>query len=285
MGLLCSQVRLEEKLILQAMREREVVFERIDVRQLAFEVGRPSMQEYDAVLIRCVSHTQALSASRLLESNGVRTVNSSEVIATCGDKVMTSLALAAASVPSPRTVMAFAQDSALAAVEQIGYPAVLKPPVGSWGRLMAKANDREAAEAVVEHQAALNRGDDTPYYVQEYIDKPGRDIRALVVGDQTVYAIYRSSPHWITNTARGGAPSNLPVTPEIDQLSRAAAAAVGGEVVAVDLLERADGPLVINEVNHTPEFHGAMEATDVDIAGRIVDYLIAVARECAETVH
>jgi [lysine-biosynthesis-protein LysW]--L-2-aminoadipate ligase len=280
-GLLCSQVRLEEKLILQALRARGVAPERIDVRQLAFDWDGVLMPEVDVVLVRCLSHTRALYATRALEDRGVRTVNSHAVIGTCGDKVMTTMALAAAGVPTPRAAMAFSQPAALAAVEQFGYPAVLKPPVGSWGRLMAKVNDREASEAVVEHQAALNRGDETPFYVQEYVDKPGRDIRTLVVGDETVYAIYRSSSHWITNTARGGEASQLPVTAELDRLSRAAAAAVGGEMVAVDLLERADGSLLVNEVNHTPEFHGAMEATHMDIAGRMVDYLIAVARQPA----
>jgi len=156
---------------------------------------------------------------------------------------------------------------------------VLKPPIGSWGRLMAKANDREAAEALLEHQAALSRSDESPFYVQEYVNKPGRDLRTLVVGGETVYAISRSSEHWITNTARGGLAASLPVTEEIDRLSRAAAAAVGGEIVAVDLLEDGDGELLINEVNHTPEFHGAVEATGLDIAGCMVDYLIKVARE------
>jgi [lysine-biosynthesis-protein LysW]--L-2-aminoadipate ligase len=282
-GLLCSQVRLEEKLILQALRARGFASQRIDVRQLACDWRDALLPEYDVVLVRCLSHTRALYATRVLEDHGVRTVNSHTVIGTCGDKVMTTMALVASGVPTPRAAMGFSQASALAAVEQFGYPVVLKPPVGSWGRLMAKVNDREAAEAVVEHQSALNRADEAPFYVQEYIDKPGRDIRTLVVGDETVYAIYRSSPHWITNTARGGEASQLPVTAEIDRLSRAAAAAVGGEMVAVDLLERADGSLLVNEVNHTPEFHGAMEATDMDIAGRMVDYLISVAREPAQS--
>ena len=161
----------------------------------------------------------------------------------------------------------------------MGYPAVLKPAVGSWGRLMGKLNDREAAEAVIEHEAALDREQEAPFYVQDYIDKPGYDIRSLVVGDQTVYAVYRSSDHWITNTARGGRTSRLSVNNEIDQLSQAAAAAVGGGIVAVDILEDSDGRLMVNEVNHTPEFHGAMQATNVDIAGSMVEYVIDLAKE------
>ena len=277
-GVLCSQVRLEEKMIFQALRERAVSFDKIDVRSLCFGMGAAELAPYDVVWVRCVSHTRAVSAAAMLKEQGVRTVNSYPVFATCGDKVLTTLALMEHGVPTPRAAIAFSQRSALAAVDAMGYPVVVKSPVGSWGRLMAKLNDREAAEAVIEHKRALNRYFASPYYVQEYIQKPGRDIRTLVAGDETVYAIYRSSSHWITNTARGGSATNLPVSPEIDRLSRDAAAAVGGGIVAVDILEDADGALLVNEVNHTPEFHGAMEATQVDIAGRMVDYVMRVGK-------
>jgi [lysine-biosynthesis-protein LysW]--L-2-aminoadipate ligase len=276
-GVLCSRIRLEEKLIFQALRERGIEFERIDVREIIFDLNGVAPKDYDVVLIRCLSHSRALYAVKILQEQGVRTVNSYQAIATCGDKVLTTLALIEHGVPTPRTTIAFARDLALTAVEEMGYPVVLKPPVGSWGRLMGKLNDREAAEAVIEHKEALDKSQDTPFYIQDYIHKPGRDIRTLVVGDETVYAVYRRSPHWITNTARGGNTSNLPVTPEIDHLSRAAAQAVGGGIVAVDILEDAGGSLLVNEVNHTPEFHGAMRATDADIAGRMVDYVLKIA--------
>jgi len=261
------------------LRERGVGFERIDVRQVIFDLNDATLEDYDVVLIRCLSHSRALYAAKTLQEKGVRTVNSYEAIATCGDKVLTTLALIEHGVPTPRTAIAFAREPALTAVEEMGYPVVLKPPVGSWGRLMAKLNDREAAEAVIEHKEALDKSQDAPFYIQDYIHKPGGDIRTLVVGNETVYAVYRSSPHWITNTARGGNTSNLPVTPEIDHLSRAAAEAVGGGIVAVDILEDSDGSLLVNEVNHTPEFHGAMQATDADITGRMADYVLSIARE------
>jgi len=206
-------------------------------------------------------------------------VNSHKVIATCGDKILTTLALVDNDIPTPRTAIAFSQDSALKAVEEMGYPAVLKPAVGSWGRLMGKLNDREAAEAIIEHEAALDKEREMPFYVQDYVRKPGYDIRTLVVDDETVYAVYRSSDHWITNTARGGKTSHLSMNDEINFLSRRAAAAVGGGIVAVDILEEHDGTMLVNEVNHTPEFHGAMQATNVDIAGAMVDYVIKIAKE------
>ena len=181
-------------------------------------------------------------------------------------------------MPQPAARLAFTPETAIESIEELGYPAVLKPPVGSWGRLLAKVNDAEAAEAVLEHRATLGSYQHHIYYAQGYVEKvEGRDIRAFVIGDETVAAIYRTSPHWITNTARGGQTADLPITPEIDALCRAAAQAVGGGILAVDLLEDSDGTLLVNEVNSTPEFHGAMEAVDVDIAGKMVDYTLEIA--------
>jgi [lysine-biosynthesis-protein LysW]--L-2-aminoadipate ligase len=272
---------MEEKRIFEALRQRGVPFERIDSRGLTFELSKngtddagASAIQCDVVLIRCLSQTRGLCAARLLQQRGMRTVNAYGAIRTCGDKVLTTMALMEHAVPTPRTAVAFSQDTALETMDALGYPLVMKPPVGSWGRLMAKVNDREAAEAVLEHKRALDR--EEPFYVQQYVDKPGRDIRTLVVGDETVYAVYRHSSHWITNTARGGETAVCPITPEIDHISRAAACAVEGEIVAVDLLEASDGSLLVNEVNHTPEFHGAVEATEVDVAGKIVDYILKV---------
>ncbi len=181
-------------------------------------------------------------------------------------------------IATPRVKIALTPESALEAIEAFGYPVILKPATGSWGRLLSKINDREAAETILEHKQVLGSYQHHIFYIQEYIEKPERDIRAFVVGDETIGAIYRHSEHWITNTARGGRASNCPVTPEIDALSLAAAQAVGGGVVAVDLLEAPGGQLLVNEVNHTMEFRNSIDTTGVDIPGRVVDYVMRVAQ-------
>ena len=275
-GVLCSRVRVEEKLIFKALRDQGLDSERIDSNAITLGLLE-GINGYDVVLVRCLSHSRALYASKLLGDNGLRTVNSYEVIATSGDKLLTSLALAKRGVPTPRTRVAFTAQSALEAIEQMGYPVVLKPLNGSWGRLLAKINDRDAAETILEHKHTLGGYHHSIFYIQEYIDKPGRDIRSFVVGDEVIATIYRHAPHWITNTARGGEATACPITPEIERISRAAAEAVGGGVVAVDILETADGRLLVCEVNHTTEFRNSIAPTGVDIAARIVDYALEVA--------
>ena len=283
-GILCSRIRVEEKLLLQALRARGAEPERIDDDQVTLEIcgeagpgGLPAAAAWDVVFDRSLSQTRALAALHILEAQGIVTVNTARVVATCGDKVATSAALAGRGLPSPRTLVAFTPEAALRAVEELGYPVVIKPAIGSWGRMVSRLNDRDAAEAVLEHKRALGTAADSVFYVQEHVAKPGRDIRSFVIGGETICAIYRRSEHWITNTARGGEASNCPVTGEIDRLSGAAAEAVGGGMVAVDLMERGDGELLISEVNHTMEFRNSIATTGVDIPGRMADHVLALA--------
>jgi [lysine-biosynthesis-protein LysW]--L-2-aminoadipate ligase len=277
-AVLLSRVRVEEKLLLQAFETRGLAVDVRDDGEVILDLQRNGWGSYDIVLERCLTQSRALAALRVLNDWGVRTVNRLEVVQTCGDKLATSSALVREGVPSPRVKIAFTVESALKAIEEMGYPVVLKPAVGSWGRLLSKLNDRQAAEAILEHKQTLGSYQHHIYYIQEYVDKPARDIRAFVVGDETICAIYRYSDHWVTNTARGGRANNCPVTPQIHELSLAAARAVGGGVVAVDLLETPDGRLLVNEVNHTMEFRNSIDTTGVDIPGRIVDYVLAVAQ-------
>jgi [lysine-biosynthesis-protein LysW]--L-2-aminoadipate ligase len=276
-GVICSRVRVEEKLLFAALQERGVDYDRIDPREIVFDLNGNDQGKYDVMLVRCLSHSQTYYLTRWLESVGMPAVSPHHVVATCGDKLLTSAALQKAGVPIPRTLVAFTPEAALEAIEEIGYPAVLKPLHGSWGRLLARVSDRYAAEAILEHKKTLGGYQHSIFYIQEYVEKPGRDIRSFVAGDETIAAIYRNSPHWITNTARGGDASNCPITPELDRISRAAAQAVGGGVVAIDIFEAPDDRLLVSEVNHTPEFRNSIAPTGVDISGKIIDYVLEVA--------
>jgi len=278
-GLLFSRIRVEEKLLIEAAQRRGIEFVMVDSRVAVFDLD--SRFEYDVLLERDVSHARALYALNLFENSGVQTINRYNVALVCGDKVATSKALRDAGVPTPDVKVAFTRQSALEAIETLGYPVVLKPVTGSWGRLMAKLNDRDAAEAVLEHKDHLGSYYHKIFYVQKYINKPGRDIRAFVIGNEVVCAIYRISDHWITNTARGASVLNCPLTPDLKKISLAAARAVGGGVLAVDLIESDDG-IMAHEVNYTVEFRNSILTTGVNIPEKILDYAMEVGRRgCA----
>jgi len=270
-GMLFSRIRVEEKLLLEAAERKNIHIQLVDSREVIFDLD--NRFDYDVLLERDVSHSRALYALNLFENSGVKTINTFSVANICGDKVATSKALRDAGVPTPDVKVAFTVPSALAAIDEMGYPAVLKPVTGSWGRLIAKINDRDAAEAILEHKDHLGSYYHKIFYIQKYIDKPGRDIRAFVIGNRVACAIYRTSPHWITNTARGAKSSNCPITPELEKICLDAANAVGGGVLAIDLMETDDG-LTVHEVNYTVEFRNSIDVTGVQIAEEILDYAV-----------
>lgn len=281
LGVLVSYLRQEEKMILAAARKRGIDVQTMMDRKLVLDIssGRaaPSHIDRDVVLDRGVAHSRAGYTLRALETWGIPTLNRSSATAICDDKALCSLALGAAGIPTPRTLLAFSIESALEALEDIRYPAVLKPVTGSWGRLLTKVNGPEQARVILEQKIELGSFHHANFYIQEFLEKPGRDIRVFVVGDRVLAASYRSADHWITNTARGATSHACPITPQIEELSIRSCAAVGARLAGVDLIETFDGYTVV-EVNTGGEFHGLIKTTDIDIAGEIVEEALRVGR-------
>ena len=283
-AILASRIRVEEKLLIEAYLDRGINPRRIDDRRTSFRLdadGSESVLDGLSVLHdRSIAYGTSVHLLEIAEARGVQCVNTSSVVRCAGDKLRTSIALERASVPQPETRVAFSPEEALRVLdEELGYPAVVKPTIGSWGRMVARLNDRHAAEAVFEDRAVLGGWTHRSLYLQRLIQKPGRDIRVFVIGDQPICAIFRTSEHWITNTALGGKTSNCPLTgrdgTRLAELALAAAKAVGGGILAVDIVEEPDlGPLVL-EVNHSMEFRNSIAPTGVDIPGAMVDWVLA----------
>jgi [lysine-biosynthesis-protein LysW]---L-2-aminoadipate ligase len=277
-ALLHDVIRPEEKLLVDRFRreragtERAVELVLVDAREIAFVPGADP--GCDAVLCRAVSYSRGLYARHLFESAGVRAFNGARVAEICGDKLLTSLALQKASIPQPEFRVALDESTALRTMEDMGFPLVLKPVIGSWGRLVARADDRDQAESLLEHRAALPSYQHHIYYIQRYVDKGGSDLRVFVVGGRPIAAIRRWSENWRTNTHRGGRAEGLRMTAELREICVEAAEAVGGGMLALDVFEN-DGRYLVNEVNDTMEFRNSIETTGVDIPGAMVDYVLS----------
>ncbi len=278
-GFLYTRLRAEEKYLLDELEKRpNIEIVRINDGDHFFDISSVP-ESVDVLFERSISYSRGLYISKIYEANGVTVVNAPQVAERCGDKYVTSQVLVQNGISTPRVVMAFDEESALRAVESVGYPCVLKPVVGSWGRLLARVENRAMAEALIEHKATLGVNHQV-FYIQEYIHKPGRDIRAFVVGEEPIAAIYRTSENWITNTARGGIASNCPLTLELSDICRRTARAMGGGLLAIDVFE-AEGGLTVNEVNHTMEFRNSITTTGVNIPARMVDYVLEQAMQKA----
>jgi [lysine-biosynthesis-protein LysW]--L-2-aminoadipate ligase len=281
-GLLYSRIRRDEKLLLSELRERDHEIEKIDVRKQQFNIHEApeAFDDLDIVVDRCLATSRSVYATKFADAYGVPVVNGPEVANTCADKVNNSLALEAAGVPTPNTDVAFTKDAALESIEKFGYPCVLKPVVGSWGRLMAKIDSRSAAEAILEHKETLGHYEHKIFYVQEFVDKPGRDMRVLAVDGEPIAAMVRSSDHWLTNAAKGAETAEFELDDRALELVETASDAVGGGLLGIDLMEvgidKESGEFedyTVHEVNHTVEFKALNEVTDVDVPAKVVDWL------------
>lgn len=273
-----DRVRAEERMLYDAARKLSVEAFMYDSKDFYTSAVDSDLQEplnsVDVFIQRCVSHYRALHSTMVLEHKGFSVVNSYRCLDLCGNKLATTMLLSRAGVPTPRTYVAFTKEAVLKALDELGYPAVLKPVVGSWGRLLSLVKDPRAAEAVVEHREHLPPIYQV-YYVQEYVKRPPRDIRSFVVDGEVVAAIYRySAPsEWRTNTALGGRAENCPITPELEELSLKAAKAVDGFFLGVDLMESPHG-LLVHEVNAVVEFRNSVPATGVDIPRLAVSHIV-----------
>lgn len=280
LNIMYDHMRWEEKALHDACVKRGVDFSLLNAENVYFDLLSREKPEGvgDVVIQRCVSHFRGLHATAALESYGVLVINRHSTAELCGNKVMNTLIFKKAGIPTPRTYLAFTPEATIEALDKLGYPAILKPVVGSWGRLVSLLKDKTSATVALEHREMM-----FPlyqiYYVQEMVRRPPRDLRVFVIGEEVPVAIYRvnNSDDWRTNTARGGKVENCPVTPEIRELALKAAAAVGGGVFGVDMMED-DGKLVVHEINSTVEFKNTVPATGIDIPGMIVEYALREAK-------
>lgn len=271
-GILFSKIRVEEKLLIEEVKKRRnVTLKLIDSRKLI--ITPEDDLGIDVLLDREIASSKALHVVEMLKNSTVRCINSYDVIRICGDKVFTSRWLSKKGVPTPKVKVAFTKESALEAIEEMGYPVVLKPVDGSWGRLIAKIENKNSALAILEHKSYLSSFYHSIFYLQEYIDKPDRDIRVLMIDEEPICASYRKSSDWLTNVSKGATTEECIVTPELEKISIMASKAVGGGALAIDIMETADG-FTVNEINCSMEFKGSMHAVKKNIPSIIIDYCL-----------
>jgi [lysine-biosynthesis-protein LysW]--L-2-aminoadipate ligase len=283
LSIICDKVRFEEKTLYEKTQKKGIKSKIVDAKTIT--IGTHSKKKDfllgDVLLQRSVSYYRGLYLTASLEFLGFKVINRFEVGQTCGNKLITSIKLAENKIPSPKTQFAFSAESGLESIKNNGFPLVLKPIVGSWGRGIYPLRDLETANMIIE----MREEDDSPlsriYYIQEMVDRPPRDIRCIIVGDQAVTAIYRysSQSEWRTNVARGGKVELAPITKEIEDLALRAAKAVGGGILGVDMMEDKHHGLVVHEVNNTVEFRGAASVSNVDIPSEMIDYAVKLARK------
>ena len=280
---LYDTIRWEEKALLEAGRRSDINVRMLDCRSLALGLGAGpdagsrdigvDPAEYGVVLQRCVSYYRNLHSTAALEGLGVKVINSLQTGILAGNKLFTHMLLRKAGVRTPHATVAFSKEAAMSHLRESGLPAVIKPTVGSWGRLVSKLTDMDAAEGIIEGRESMYPIHHT-HYLEEFVRRPPRDIRAIMVGDEVVAAIYRTSENgnWKTNTALGGRADPCPITQELEDICSKARNAVQGDIVGVDLMEDESRGLVVHEVNNTTEYKNTVRVCNVDIPRSMLEF-------------
>ncbi len=274
--ILYDQLRWEEKSLIEAAKKKDIKLEVINCRENSIDLDKDEFTYCDDIILqRCVSYYNNLHSTAAFEGLGAKMINSLYTAIMCGNKLFTHMELAKSGIAIPKAFCAFSNQSAMDILNKNGYPKVIKPVVGSWGRMVALLRDKEAAEAVIEdreHMYPLYH----VFYFEEFVKRPPRDIRCIVVGNKVVAAIYRYSGdnEWKTNMALGGKAEACKVTNEMEGLCLKVAKTLKGEILGVDLMESDENGLLVHEVNNTTEFKNTVRVTEIDIPSLIIDHMV-----------
>jgi [lysine-biosynthesis-protein LysW]---L-2-aminoadipate ligase len=273
--ILYDTIRWEEKSLYEAAKRKGVLdCQLLDCKDFFVDLNQVnSYYEQKTVIQRSVSYFKNVHSTAAFEGLGASVINPLNTAILCGNKLFCHMLLRKEDIKTPKSIAAFSEKSALEGLEWLGYPAIIKPTIGSWGRLIALLKDKYAAQAVIEdrqHMFPLYH----VYYLEEFVNRPPRDIRAIVVGDSIAAAIYRyaGNDEWKTNMALGGRAENCPITKDLEDICIRSSKAVGGKVVGVDLMESDKEGLLVHEVNNTTEFKNTVKVTGVDIPGLIIEF-------------
>ena len=274
---LYDTIRLEEKLLIESAKKNEINLEMVDCKKLSVDLNEK--KSFDSpVLQRCVSYYRNIHSTAAIEGQGVRVVNCLNTGIFAGNKLFTHMLLQKSGVPTPNATVAFSKDAAMNALDRNGFPKIIKPTVGSWGRMVSKINDMDSAEGIIEGREAMYPIHQV-HFLEEFVERPPRDIRAIVIGDTVPAAIYRNSGdgNWKTNTHLGGSAETCKITNELEEICLKAKNAVKGEIVGVDLMESNEKGLVVHEINNTTEFRNVVRVTGVDVPKLMLEYVKEIA--------
>ncbi len=277
-----DRLRTEEKMLEKEASNlgHDAVMLDAKIAQVNTDSKRNDFDFGDVVLERCVSYFRGLHFTASLEFMDVPVLNKFQVANQCGNKMFMTLLLKKYNVPTPKTYFSFSSESASENIEKVGYPLVIKPVIGSWGRGVMQLKDKDTADALFEIRDITDSPHDRIFYLQELINRPPRDIRVITVGDEPIAAMYRkSSGGFKTNIALGADPELCEITKEIEDISTKASKAMGGGILGIDIMEDEKRGLVVHEVNNTVEFKGLARVSRRNIPKEMVEFALNYVRK------
>jgi len=288
---LISMGSISSKWTVDAMKKYFKSADHIDIKALEVSIGRGGdilydgnpLKDYDCIYSKGSYRYANLlrSITSILSKSCYMPIRAS-AFSTGHDKLLTHIKLMSADIPMPKTYLASTAEAAKKVLDEIHYPIVLKLPAGTHGKGVMLADSKESASSMIDTLLLLKQ----PFLLQEYIETGGVDIRALVVGDKVVAAMRRKA---VTGDKRanihaGGVGEAVTLDQKTRKVAIQTAQATGCEICAVDILESARGPMVI-EFNLSPGLQGITKATKIDVADKIAKYLFEQEKKRKETTQ
>jgi len=277
-----DRLRAEEKMLQKEASElgHDALMLDAKITQVNTDSKKEDYDLGDVVLERCVSYFRGLHFTASLEFMDIPVLNKFEVANVCGNKMFMTLLLKKNNIPTPKTYFSFSSESAAENLEKVGFPLVIKPVIGSWGRGVMQLKDKDTMEAVFEIRDITDSPHDRIYYLQELIQRPPRDIRVITVGDEPIAAMYRkSSGGFKTNIALGADPELCEITKEMEDMAAKASKAMGGGILGIDMMEDEERGLVVHEVNNTVEFKGLARVAQRNIPKEMIEFALNYVRK------
>ncbi len=277
-----DRLRTEEKMLQKEASNlgHDAVMLDAKITQINTDSKREDYDFGDVVLERCVSYFRGLHFTASLEFMDVPVLNKFDVANVCGNKMFMTLLLKKNNIPTPKTYFSFSSESAAENLEKVGYPLVIKPVIGSWGRGVMPIKDKDTMDAVLEIRNITDSPHDRIYYLQELIKRPPRDIRVITIGDEPIAAMYRkSSGGFKTNIVLGADPELCEITKEMEDLAVKASKAMGGGILGIDMMEDNERGLVVHEVNNTVEFKGLAKVAERNIPREMIEFALNYVRK------
>lgn len=277
-----DRLRSEEKMLQKEAEDlgHQTVTLDAKMTQVNTDSKRSDLDLGDIALERCVSYFRGLHFTACLEFMDIPVLNKFDVASRCGNKMFMTLHLQKHNVPTPKTYFSFSKEAAIENLEKVGYPLVIKPVIGSWGRGVVPVKDRDTVDAIIEIREITDSPHDRIYYLQEIIKRPPRDIRVITIGDRAVAAMYRrSTGGFKTNIALGASPELCEITNEMEDIAVKASKAMGGGILGIDMMEDEKKGLVVHEVNNTVEFKGLAKVAKNNIPKDMIEFALNYVRK------
>lgn len=276
-ALLADRLRVEERLLMGAFADRGHEAVLVPPAKIQFALDSPSVGRFDLAIERGGATPERATLAALLAAGGMPVINRAATSRLLADRLALLRHLIFAGIPVPETAISFGEHATFQAIQSLGFPLLLKSLAVDPNVPVALVEDQDGAEAIVEHRTTL--GGERAVLVQRFVVPPGRSVRLIVVGSDLMGIETRPHSGWRPSRDTPYVPFEGDARP-LNELAAQVASRLGTGTYAIEVVESAEGPVVVGVANLV-DFRSLQER-GVDVAGQIADFALAHCEPASE---